>query len=317
MNIQHYMKNEKSGLAFSTLELVAAESKLGHGVCVREPTDAAGFPGKSLYGDPELKFDIECIHSQMPMTSNFNGVPKFLWMHGEPLSSVGNGVSMKAIVDMAPKMAAFIAMRKEEQVIWNTIKKTYFVPKGIDLERFKPVELPADVKKLSGNPAVLYLEHWRGQRNPLYLCVAMQEVWRRNPDARLHLFNCGDKKMGDTFKALIEHNKWSAFVRTLNGAVSDLEVNQLYNRADIIVSCLYPLYARSIEAFGAGKAFIGPGYTDPDYPWHCELEPNSMAKAIENCWSNYSKVDYRKWAEQKHDVIETVKQSIDIYGRYL
>jgi glycosyltransferase involved in cell wall biosynthesis len=322
MNLVHYMRKEKSGLAFTTLELVQAEEKQGHGVCVREPTDKDGMAGTVLYGNPGLAFDVELIHSQMPPASYHNRIPKFMWMHGEPLSSVGNGVSMKAIVDMAPKVDAFIAMRKEEHAVWASIKRTYIVQKGIDLDRFHPIDVkPHDDKdptsKLSGEPAVLYLEHWRGQRNPLYLCVAMEQVWQRYPKARLHLFNCTDQKMLDTFKALFTHNKWWTFLRSLNGPVKDHEINALYNRADIVVSGLYPLYARSIEAFGAGKAFIGPGYTDPDYPWHCALDPDSMAEAICACWENYGKIDYRAWAEQKHDVMETVRQSVAIYERYM
>ncbi len=322
MNIAHYMKREKSGLAFSTLELVQAEEKQGHGVCLREPTDTEGHAGAVLYGSADHQPDVECVHSQLPFSSYFSDAPKFMWMHGEPLSSVGNGVSMKAIVDLAPKLDAFIAMRAEEWAIWKLIKRTYVVPKGIDLERFHPVDTPAHdpknpLSKLSGEPAVLYVEHWRGQRNPLYWCAAMAQVFQKYPKARLHLFNCTDQKMSDTFKALISYNKWWAFVRSLNGPVADADVNALYNRADIVVSGLYPLYARSIEAFGAGKAFIGPGYTDPEYPWHCELHPDSMAKALIDCWENYDKVDYRAWAERKHDVMETVKQSVDIYSRYL
>ena len=322
MNICHYMRREKSGLAFTTLELVQAEEKLGQGVCLREPTDAEGRAGAILYGAARPPFDVECIHSQMPLDSYFNRTPKFMWMHGEPLSSVGNGASMKAIVDLAPKVDAFIAMRAEEMVVWQTIKKTYLVSKGIDLERFHPVEPPAHdqknpLSKLSGEPAILYCEHWRGSRNPLYWCVAMEQVHKVLPKARLHLVNCTDKKMNDTFRALIQYNKWWAFVRTLSGAVPDADVNALYNRVDIVVSGLYPLYARSIEAFGAGKAFIGPGYEDPEYPWHCTLHPDSMAKALIDCWADYGKVDYRKWAEAKHDVNETVKQSLAIYQRYL
>lgn len=316
------MKKEKSGLAFTTLELVQAEMAQGHQVFLREPSDAEGRPGLLLYGTEDTACDVECVHSQMPMTSYFNASARALWMHGEPLSSVGNGVSMKAIVDMASKVDCFIAMRKEEYSVWNSIKRTYVVPKGIDLQRFTPLDTkPHDPKdptsKLSGSPAILYAEHWRGQRNPLYWCVAMQEVWKVLPKARLHLFNCPGGKMFETFRTLINHNKWGLFIRTLNGPVPDAEINQLYNRADIVVSGLYPLYARSIEAFGAGKAFIGPGYTDPEYPWHCDLSPESMAQSIIDCWSDYNKVDYRRWAEQKHDVHDTVKQSIDIYRRYL
>jgi glycosyltransferase involved in cell wall biosynthesis len=307
MKLQHYVRKENSGLFRSTLEICNSEEKQGHTIALREPST-----NDIIYGS-QFEPDVEVVHSQMPITSYFDGKPKFMWMHGEPLSSVGNGVSMKAIVDLAPKMNAFICMRKEEQVIWNSIKPTYYVPKGIDLEMFKP--LKGVTERLSGEPAVLYIENWRGQRNPLYLCVAMQEVWKKYPKARLHLYNCGDKRMLETFRALIANNKWSTFVRSLQGQVQD--VNTLYNRVDMVVSCLYPLYARGIEAFGAGKAFIGPGYKEPDYPWQCELQPESMADAIIRCWEGYDKIDYRKWAEQHHDVDETVRQSIKIYERYL
>lgn len=322
MKIGHWMRKEKSGLAFTTLEIVQAEEKQGHQVFVREPTSKEGLPGDLLYGSNGWDCDVECIHSQMPLTSYFSRAPKFMWMHGEPLSSVGNGVSMKAIVDLAPKIDAFIAMRKEEWAIWNSIRRTYIVPKGIDLERFHPMDVkPHDDKdptsKLSGEPAVLYAEHWRGQRNPLYLCVAMQKVWQKFPKARLHLFNCTDQKMHDTFRALCSHGKWWSFLRSMTGPVKDAEVNLLYNRADIVVSGLYPLYARSIEAFGAGKAFIGPGYKLDGYPWTCELDPDSIADAIIRCWEGYDSVDYRQWAEQKHDVMNTVKESVAIYERYM
>ena len=119
----------------------------------------------------------------------------------------------------------------------------------------------------------------------------------------------------DVYKRQSKNNKWWPFLRSLKGPEKD--INLLYNRADIVVSCLYPLYARGIEAFGAGKAFIGPGYKEPDYPFTCDLDPVSMADAIINCYENYDSVDYRKWAEDNHDVAETVRQSVEIYERYL
>lgn len=322
MNVVSYMRKERSGLAFTTLELVQELERQGHGVCLREPTDADGMPGTVLYGNPDLVADIETVHSQMPISSYYGHAPRFLFCHGEPLSSVGNGVSMKAMVDMAPKIDAFIAMRQEEAAIWRTIKRTHVIPKGIDLQRFHPLDVPAhvqgdDTTKLSGEPAILYCEHWRGQRNPLYWAVAMEQVWKKLPKARLHLFNCPGGKMYETFRALINHNKWATFIRTLNGPVPDEQVNHLYCRADIVVSGLFPLYARSIEAFGAGKAFIGPGYTDPDYPWHCEYHPDSMAKSIIDCWENYDRINYRKWAEENHDVKDSVKKFISIAEGYL
>ena len=309
MNLLHWVRKENSGLFRSTLELATYEEKQGHEVTLRQPTGS-----EPIYGNSSNP-DVELIHSQMAIESYYNNVPKFMWMHGEPLSSVGNKVSMKAIVDLASSMEAFICMRKEEKVIWNSIKRTYYVPKGIDLEMFKP--LSGINEKLAGDPSILYVENWRGQRNPLYLCVAMQQVWQKYPKARLHLLNCNDKKMQEMFKSLIQNNKWWTFIRTLTGAVSSDKINQIYNQADIVVSCLYPLYARGIEAFGAGKAFIGPGYEVDNYPWVCNLQPESMADTIIKCWENYDLIDYRRWAETHHDVAETVKQSVEIYEKYL
>lgn len=309
MNILHWVRKENSGLFRSTLELATYEEKAGHIITLREPTGETPIYGNGA--DP----DVELVHSQMAVSSYFNDKPRFMWMHGEPLSSVGNKVSMKAIVDLASKMDAFICMRKDEHIIWNSIKRTHLVTKGIDLEMYKPIE--GVTERLAGEPAILYVENWRGQRNPIYLCVAMQEVWKKYPKARLHLVNCNDKKLNDMFKALIKNNGWWAFIRTLSGAVNPDKVNELYNRADIVVSCLYPLYARGIEAFGAGKAFIGPGYHEDGYPFVCDLQPESMAQAIIKCWENYDLIDYRQWAIDHHDVAETVRQSVDIYSRYL
>lgn len=307
MKIAHYVKKENSGLFRTTLELATYEEKQGHEIFLKEPS------GNNLIYGRGFEPDVELIHSQLPLDSYYSGKPKFMWMHGEPLSSVGNGVSMKAICDLAPQVDAFFCMRQEEQIIWNAIKRTYYVPKGIDLEVYKPLE--GITERLSGNPAVLYVENWRGQRNPLYLCIAMMEVWKKYPDARLHLYNCTDKRMSETFHALSKAGKWWPFLRTISGPEKD--VNLLYNRADIVVSCLYPLYARGIEAFGAGKAFIGPGYKVNGYPWQCELQPESMAKAIIDCHENYDTVNYRQWAKDHHDVAETVRQSVEIYERYL
>ena len=172
LNLTHYVRKENSGLFHTTLEIANYEEKAGHTVTMCQPT------GNDMFYGDGAESDIELVHSQLSIDSYFNDKPRFMWMHGEPLSSVGNKVSMKAIVDLAPKMDAFICMRKDEHVIWNSIKRTYLVPKGIDLERFKPLD---DVERVSGEPAILYVENWRGSRNPLYLCVAMQQVWQKYP----------------------------------------------------------------------------------------------------------------------------------------
>lgn len=307
MKIAHYMRLENSGLAHTTMELVEEEARQGHSVSLRESST-----DRLLYGTNGVP-EVQCVHSQLPPSAYHDGIPKFMWCHGEPLGSVGNNISMRAIVDLARLCEAFICMRQEEWAVWHAIRRTFLVQKGIDLQRFRPLEPPPE--KLSGTPAILYYENWRGQRNPLYLCLAMQAVRRRFPEARLHLYNCPGGKMGQTFADLIHHCRWYTFIGSVKGPEAD--VNLLLNRADMVVSCLYPLYARGIEAFGAGKAFIGPGYRERAYPWTCDLNPDSIAQAIIACWEDYGKVNYRKWAEERHDVAETVRQSVAIYQRYL
>ena len=307
MNITHHMRRENSGLAHTTLELAEEEQRQGHGIRMLEPSGESPLM-QTFEGIP----DVHCIHSQLHASTYHDGIPKIMWMHGEPLGSVSNGISMRAIVDLAHSCEAFICMRKEEWPVWNAIRKTYLVDKGIDLTRYKVLDPKPE--KLSGDPAILYYENWRGQRNPLLLCLAMQEIIKVFPKAKLHLYNCPGGKMFDTFQRLINHCRWYSFIDSLKGQEKD--VVTLLNRADIVVSCLFPLYARGIEAFGCGKAFIGPGYKEEGYPYQCELEPKSMASTIIKCYQEYGSFDFRKWAEGRHNIVNTAKQCIAVYERY-
>ncbi len=310
MRIQHLMSKESSGLATSTLELAKYEELAGHIATIRQPT------GGLIYGRGG-QYDVTCAHHQLDPAQYYDDKPKILFTHGEPLSSVGNGISMRATIEMASKCSAFISMRKDEVPLWRMVHpNTYLVTKGLDLEVYRP--LAGLTERLSGEPAVLYYENIRGTRNPLYWLCAMQKVHQKWPNARFHLYNVGDKKMFETFQALNTCAHLWPFLRTISGPVSGPdEVNLLLNRADIVVSGLYPLYARSIEAFGAGRAFISPGYREFGYPWTCEYDPDSMANAIIACWSDYQKVDYRKWATSHHDIRTTVDECVEIYRRFV
>lgn len=309
MHITAWLRKEASGLARTTLELAKATEDLGHVVCIRQPHD-----GMAIYG-PTDQVDLHTIHSQIHPDAYHDGKPKVCWMHGEALSSVANGISMRALLDLAPLCEAFIVMRKEEVSIWRDVKRTYYVPKGVDLEVYKPAE--GITERLSGEPAVLYVENWRGMRNPLYIMIAMAEVHKTFPKARLHLYNVQDKKMHEAFKGFIDAAKYSTFVRSLQGPVEDVAL--LMNRVDIVVSALHPLYARTpLEALACGKAAICAGYNEPAYPWHVkDYSPEGFAEVIVQCWSDYGKINYRHYAETYHDVHETVKQAVAVYERYL
>lgn len=256
-------------------------------------------------------------HHQLDPSQYYDKKPKVLWTHGEPLSSVGNGISMRATIEMAPMCSAFICMRSEEMPLWGAIHpNTYLVTKGIDLDVYRP--LPGVTERLSGEPAILYYENIRQTRNPLYWLIAMQKVHKKWPNARFHIYNVNDKKMVETFQALNTHAHLWPFLRTIAGPVAGPEeVNLLLNRVDIVVSALHPLYARSIEAFGAGKAFISPGYHEFDYPWTCQYDVDSMADSIIRCWEGYDSCNYRRYAELHHDVRNTVAESVKIYEKFL
>jgi glycosyltransferase involved in cell wall biosynthesis len=304
------MRQEQSGLARTTLEHAKFEARLGHDVAIREPQ------GQLLWGQ-DFEPDIITIHSQLSPGFYHDGKPKIMLMHGEPLSSVGNGISFKAILDLAPMMDCFICMRRAEWPVWSLVKRTHYVPKGIDLEIFHPIE---GVQRLEGEPAVLCYENIRGIRNPLYVITAMAHVVKKLPKARLHIFNVTDKKMYDTFSTFVKQSKLWTYVRTLTGPVKQQDVPGLLNRADIVVSSLYPLSARGIEALGCGKAYVSAGYDggEGQYPWIVpEYSVEAFADTIIDCWGDYQKINYREYGEKYHDEAESSKQRIQIYEKYV
>lgn len=319
MKILHWLREVSSGMEATTYELASAERELGHEVQVRDPHD-----GRVLQGPAEITPDVHCVHSQIPPELLFDEAPKFAWMHAEPLYSMGMG-AMEAILGFATRIDAFICMRAEELPIWRALKRPcYLVPKGIDLDKFKPAE-PAE--KLPGEPAVLYYENQRAERNPLYWMAAMEQVWRANPDARLHIFNNRDEARLQLLLGIIRAAGWECFMGTVGPHVPD--VPALINSVDIVVSSIYPLYARSIEALGCGKPLVCPGYREhEDYPYRCDLEAGSMAAALDRAWidkvwsetpsgADSGKLDPRAWAEKHHDVMETARQACEIYQRHL
>jgi hypothetical protein len=302
------MRQERSGLERTCLEHARYEAKAGHDVAIREPQ------GRLLWGQ-DFEPDVVTIHSQMSPEFYHDKAAKIFLCHGEPLSSVGNGVSFKAILDLAPLMDCFICMRRAEYPIWNTIKRTYVTRKGCDLEAFAPLE---GIQKLEGEPSILYYENQRSVRNPLYQIVAMTHVWKKLPKARMHIFNINDKRQAETWQTYVKQCKLWPFVRTLAGPVKQAEVRGLLNRADIVVSALYPLSARGIEALACGRAYVSAGYDEPGYPWRVpEYSVEAFAETLIECAENWDKINYRTWAEEHHDEADATAERLDIYQRYL
>lgn len=309
MKILKSARRENSGLMRTTLEHAKYEARLGHEVAIREPQ------GQLLWGQ-DFEPDIITIHSQLnPEYFHARNVIRAFLCHGEPLSSIGNGVSFKAVLDLAPLMDCFICMRRQELAVWSTIKRTYLTRKGVDTEVFAPIE---GVEKLEGEPSILYYENQRGVRNPLYPMCAMIEVQKKLPKARFHVWNINDKKTFETWNTFVKQCKLWTFVRSLNGPAKQQDVPGLLNRADIVVSALYPLSARGIESLACGRAYVSAGYDEPGYPWRpAEYSVESFAETIIDCAENWDKIDYRKWAIEHHNEEDASRERIAIYEKYL
>jgi len=70
VKILKWMKKEKSGLAFTTLELAKYEQRLGNAVAIRQPGEDAPIYGTMT--DP----DIHTIHSQIGLSAYHDHKPK-------------------------------------------------------------------------------------------------------------------------------------------------------------------------------------------------------------------------------------------------
>lgn len=306
MKIVHWVKKENSGLFRTTFELAKYEEKAGHAVSMRVPMDQT-----VIYGFKEAEFDIHCIHSQIHPSFYKDGKPKFLFMHGEPDYGMLHKISTSAIMDLVPLVDAFIAFNEAEANIWNSFKRTYLIPKGIDLDSYKPIQLP---KKLTGEPAVLYAEHWRGFRHPFHAFVALEKVAAKMPKMRFYPFGC-PKEDKDFWLRLIRQNRYNTFCP----GVFQPQMNMagLLNMADIVVSPVFPSYGRvSLEALACNKPVVAYK-TNPHATFKCEsYDPQDMADKVIQCWEEKPN-GQRKYAEENLSAKDMADAAIKIYERFV
>jgi glycosyltransferase involved in cell wall biosynthesis len=306
MKILHWLKMENSGLFRTTIELAKYEEKAGHTVALREPRNS-----KTFYGFADDDFDIHCIHSQINPHYYKDKRPKLLFLHGEPDYGVLYKISTNAIMDLVPVVDAFIAFNEAEGKIWNSFKRTYVIPKGVDLEKYKPIEQD---KKLKGEPTVLYAEHWRAFRHPLHAFIALEKVVKKLPKLKFYPMGCPVPEK-DFWTRLIKQNRYNFFTPALSSWDSDI-VGWL-NRADIIVSPVFPSYGRvSIEAMACNKPVVAYK-TNPHADYKCEpYDPDDMAEKILQCWDEKPNTQ-REYAEKHLDAKTMAEEAAEIYRRFI
>lgn len=306
MKIIHWAKRENSGLFRTTFELAIEEEKAGHSVSLRTPKEK-----ETLYGFKDDEFDIHCIHSQIPVGLYKDGKPKFLFLHGEPDYGMLYKVSTSAIMDLVPICDAFIAFNEAEAKLWNSFKRTYVIPKGIDLDSYKPMQLN---KKLTGSPSIIYAEHWRSFRHPFHTFVALEKVYRKFPEMRFYPFGC-PKEEKEFWLRLIKQNKYNLFCP----GVFQPQMNMVgvLNLADIVVSPVFPSYGRvSLEALACNKPVIAYK-TNPHATFKCEAyDPDDMAEKIIQCWEQKPN-SQRKYAENYLSAKGMAEAAVEIYRRFI
>lgn len=306
MRILHWLKKENSGLFRTTFELAKNEEALGHEISIRTPKEET-----LIYGFDGEDYDIHCIHSQIPARCYKDGKPKVLFLHGEPDYGVLHKVSTTAIMDLIPIVDAFVALNEAEARLWQSFKRTYVIPKGIDLESYKPVDLG---KKLTGNPAIIYAEHWRGFRHPFHTLVAMEAVYRKLPEMRFYPFGC-PKEEKDFWLRLIKQNKYNLFCPGV--FQPQMNMTGVLNLADIVVSPVFPSYGRvSLEALACNKPVVAYN-TNPHATYKVRpYDPDDMAEAVLKCWEEKPN-GQRKYAEEHLSSRLMAEEAVKVYRRFI
>ena len=305
MKILHWLKKENSGLFRTVVELAKYEEKQGHVVALRRPAE-----NKTFYGFSDDGFDIHCIHSQINPIYYKDGKPKILFLHGEPDYGMLVKISTTAILDLIPIIDCMIAFNPDEATIWNSFKRTYVIPKGIDLETYKPIE---PKKKFPGEPAILYSEHWRTFRHPLHAFVALDYVYKKYPKMRFYPFGCPKTEM-NFWNRLIRNNRYSVFTPGLYSPHPN--VAKLMSVADMVISPVFPSYGRvSLEAMACNKPVVAYK-SNPHADYKCEpYDPIDMADKIIQCIEEKPNTQ-RKYAEKHLNVENTAKEAIKINRRF-
>lgn len=306
MKILHHVKKENSGLFRTVAELAKYEERLGHEVSLRTPKERETF-----YGFTDDDCDIHCIHSQINPSYYKDGKPKVLFLHGEPDYGMMVKISTQAIMDLAPTVDAFISLNDDEAKIWNSFKRTYVIPKGIDLEKYKPANVG---KRFRGSPSILYCEHWRTFRHPLHAMVAMDRVKKKLDGARFYAFGCPETEKAFWLR-LIRHNHYTMFTPGIFPRQKDQ--TKLMSMADIIVSPVFPSYGRvSLEAKACDKPVVAYN-TNPHADYKCRpYDPDDMAEKIIKCWEEKPN-HQRAYAEKNLSAETMAKEAIKIYGRFV
>jgi glycosyltransferase involved in cell wall biosynthesis len=317
MKIVHWVGDSPNGLCNTVRELAMYEEKLGNEVSLRDPGNM-----QTWYGFDDDNFDIHAIHHQIYPFYNHDRKPKILFFHGNPEYVVRLHGSAQTLMDLMDLADACLVYIPEQEPLWNQFHRMHAIPKGIDLETFKPIKVE---KKFPGEPAILYAENWLSGQNPLVVFAALETVWQSYPDMKFYPMGCTKKSL-DLWMQIIRRNKYYHFTPKIfefqpveyePGELFKSSMVKYYNMADIVISPTFPSYGRvSMEALACNKPVI---------TYHCNphgtykalfYDPKDMADQIIDCIIEKPE-GMRQYAEEHFDLYKSAQETINLYQRFL
>jgi hypothetical protein len=339
----------RSGMYETVRELIAAENKIEGvlaGMCAIPPQGASKREtaryvqgGMTDVVHPEMrtqdwgwgyKFgDIHLIHYSFDKRLG-KLKPKVFMCHGTPEAVLESGLktedkanSLLSGAEWINKFEASIVTSQRAKQFWgvfdSTGDKMHVVNKGIDLAWWKKT---ATTQDLTGEPSVLYGEVWRGIKHPALLFFAMDELYKRNAQARLNAWSLTTNQA--LWKGFIGQADFWKFMGQDNipGVVDYPE--HYYSRGDVLVS---PVTAGDLsrvaqEAMACGCPVISWD-TDPhgeNYPYKSAkgFDTMDMADKIQEAYGEVLDdregvaAKCRKIAEQYFDIDEEARSIVQI-----
>jgi hypothetical protein len=252
----------RSGMYETVRELIAGENKIEGvlaGMCAVPPPGASKRDtaryiqgGMTDVIHPEMrtqdwgwayKFaDIHVIHYTFDKRLG-KLKPKVFMAHGTPeavlegsLKDKDAAKSLLSGAEWINKFEGTIVTSQRAKMFWGVFdptggSKMHLVNKGIDLEWWQK---SATTRDLKGEPSVLYGEVWRGIKHPALLFYAMDELYKRNDQARLNAWSLSTHR--DLWTGFIGQAGFWKFMGQENIPSVEDYPEHFYSRGDVLVS---------------------------------------------------------------------------------
>ena len=339
----------RSGMYETVRELIAAENRIDGvlaGMCA-VPNEGASKREAARYIQggmtdvmhPEMrtqdwgwayKFaDVHMIHYTFDKRLG-KLKPKVFMAHGTPeavlessLQTTDRAQALLSGAEWTNKFEGTIVTSQRGKLFWGAFaedpSKIHVVNKGIDLEWW---QRSGSKRDLRGEPSVLYGEVWRGIKHPALLFYAMDELYKRNDQARLNAWALSMKRR--LWESFIEQAGFTKFLGQDNIPGIEDYPEHFYSRGDVLVSpVIYGDLSRvAQEAMACGCPVVSWD-TDPygeNYPYKVAkgFDVRSMADKIEEAYNEVLDdregvaAKCRQTAETYFDINEEAKSIVQI-----